>query len=73
MANDGRDSIIARAVLTHKDFNTTSGDAVGAARCLLKTSLLELDSLIKYLQRPFDYIQFKRSLSEYYLQDFICV
>ena len=41
MANDGRDSIIASAVLTHKDFNTASGDAVSSARCLLKTSLLE--------------------------------
>jgi hypothetical protein len=68
MANDGRDSIIARAVLTHKDFNTASGDAVASARCLLKNSLLESDSLIKYLQQSFDYIQFKRSLYEYYTQ-----
>jgi hypothetical protein len=41
MANEGRDSIIASAVLTHKDFNTVSGDAVSSARRLLKTSLLE--------------------------------
>jgi hypothetical protein len=40
MANDGRDSIRAKAVLTQKDFNTVSGDAVAGARCLLKTNLL---------------------------------
>ncbi len=68
MANDGRDSIRARAVLTHKDFSKLSGDALSSARCLLKTSFLESNSLMKYLQQAFDYIQFKRSLYEYYLQ-----
>ena len=41
MANDGSDSIRARAVLTQKDFNTASGDALSSARRPLKTNFLE--------------------------------
>ena len=41
MVNAGRDSIRARAVLTHKDFNIVSGDALSSGRCPLKTNFLE--------------------------------
>ena len=60
MPNEGSDNTKARAVLTHIDFNTSSGVLSLFMRRLLKTNLGVLKgSLIKDLQKTLYDIQFK--------------
>jgi hypothetical protein len=60
MPNEGSDNTKARAVLTHIDFNMSSGVLSLFMRRLLKTNLGILKgSLMKYLQKTLYDIQFK--------------
>ena len=60
MPNEGSDNTKARAVLTHIDFNMSSGVLSLFMRRLLKTNLGVLKgSLIKDLQKTLYDIQFK--------------